>query len=264
MQEMVAADPNGEREHGHDRTDIGEMALPGGHQGRRAASRGSILSGALSLSAADFARQLGKPDGAIGVEVGLIMNRVNAGLMDAAFRKLGLGDGERILEIGFGNGRLVSALLGLADKLTYNGIDISQTMLDEARIANDGLVSSGQASFTLASAEAIPFADAHFDKLLAVNVIYFWPDPLQGLREIQRVLRPGGTSVIAAMTRTYAEGRPFVREEYGFRIHDEERLKALHHEAGFTRVAVELYSETATAPTGEQMEIRCHLVIAQP
>ena len=78
-------------------------------------------------------------------------------------------------------------------------LDIAETMVTEAIAFNAELVAAGQASFRLASAEAIPCPDESFEKVFAVNVIYFWPDPVRALSEMRRVLRAGGMSVIAAL-----------------------------------------------------------------
>jgi ubiquinone/menaquinone biosynthesis C-methylase UbiE len=49
---------------------------------------------------------------------------------------------------------------------------------------------------SLGEAAHIPYPDQRFDKAFAVHVIYFWPQPQQELREIRRVLRPGGLLVL--------------------------------------------------------------------
>lgn len=48
----------------------------------------------------------------------------------------------------------------------------------------------------VASAETLPYADATFDRAVAVHVLYFWTDPVATLREVHRVLRPGGQIVL--------------------------------------------------------------------
>ena len=91
------------------------------------------------------------------------LNRVNADITAAVYQRLQLRENDRVLEIGFGNGRLLPALLACAEDLTYVGLDIAETMVTEAIAFNAGLVAAGQASFRLASAEAIPCPDESFD-----------------------------------------------------------------------------------------------------
>ena len=132
---------------------------------------------------------LGKPEGEAGRAVGERLNRVNADVTTAVYRRLQLLPSNRVLEIGFGNAKLLTALLACANDLTI-GVDISETMVTEAIAFNAELVAAGQASFRLAPAEAIPCPDQSFDKVFAVNVIYFRPDPARALAEMRRVLRP--------------------------------------------------------------------------
>ena len=125
-----------------------------------------------ALTPSEMARLLGKPEGEAGRAVGERLNRVNADITAAVYRRLLLRPGDRVLEIGFGNGKLLTALLACADDLTYVGVDISETMVTEAIAFNAELVAAGQASFRLAPAEAIPCPDQSSDKVFAVNVIY--------------------------------------------------------------------------------------------
>jgi hypothetical protein len=57
-----------------------------------------------------MALHLGEPDFEIGIAVSDYMNRVNLALSEAAFRRLELADAHHVLEVGFGNGRLVPLL----------------------------------------------------------------------------------------------------------------------------------------------------------
>ena len=77
---------------------------------------------------------------------------------------------------------------------------VGDRLLVPARHFNSPLVATGRAGFHLASAEDIPSGPASFDRVFAVNVIYFWANPHRPLEEVRRVLRPGGFSVIAAVT----------------------------------------------------------------
>jgi ubiquinone/menaquinone biosynthesis C-methylase UbiE len=217
-----------------------------------------------TLSPSERARQLGKPEGEVGVELGLRLNNVNNKITDHVYARLCLEAGMSVLEIGFGNGHLLPDLLRQSDDLKYMGIDISQTMIDEARQFNAVQVASGQAAFHLASAEDIPSDAARFDRVFAVNVIYFWADPLRPLQEICRVLHPKGVSVIAATTPATSAATDFQRPEFGFHPRDDATLVALHKQAGFTRVVVENYDELVSRPDGSPWARSYYLIIAQP
>ena len=157
------------------------------------------MSSTQNLTPAERARQLGNPEGDVGIAIGERISRINAQVNDAVFRMLAVEEGMSLLEIGFGNGKLLATLMQHAEGLTYTGIDISATMLAEAVRNNPRFVAAGRATFHIANAEAIPFPDASFDRVFAVNVIYFWPDPEVALREVRRVLRPNGTAIVAAV-----------------------------------------------------------------
>ena len=64
-----------------------------------------------TLSPSERARQLGSPEGEVGVELGLRLNNVNSKITDHVYARLGLEAGMNVLEIGFGNGRLLPDLL---------------------------------------------------------------------------------------------------------------------------------------------------------
>jgi arsenite methyltransferase len=108
-------------------------------------------------------------------------------------------------------------------------------MVSEAEAFNQELIRAGRATFRLASVEAIPFAADAFDHALAVNTIYFWPDPVRALAEIRRVLRPDGVLFVLAGTPEEMAKAPFT--PYGFRVYDEAQLRKLHAEAGSRHVA---------------------------
>ena len=104
-----------------------------------------------------------------------------------------------MLEIGFGNGRTVPDVIAQAADVHYVGVDISPTMVAEATRFNAAMVTQGQVSFHLASAERLPFDDDAFDRIFSIGVIHFWlasgqprscPGVTLGLREDQCSRRP--------------------------------------------------------------------------
>src|SRR5258708_3066062 len=95
------------------------------------------------LDPATLANHLGNPEGEIGKAVAANLNKSNAGGYSAALAKLGVNAGDRIIEIGFGNGREIPRVLSLSADATYFGIDISNTMVAHAPDFNPECVPQG-------------------------------------------------------------------------------------------------------------------------
>lgn len=215
-----------------------------------------------SLDPQTRARQLGRPEGAIGIALADAMNSMNGPINMAAFRALAPMAGHHLLEIGFGNGKLIPDLLALAPALHYTGVDYSETMLAEAMANNREYLATGHVSLHLGSSASLPVADAAIDRALAINVIYFWADPECHFSEVFRVVKPGGAFVFNSMTPGYARTMPHTREEMGFHIHDRPKLIDLAASAGFSDVSVEIVRYVGVASTGQQGEREFHLVTA--
>jgi SAM-dependent methyltransferase len=107
-------------------------------------------------------------------------------------------DGRRILDIGCGPGVLAGALAGRG--ATVTGIDPGEAAIRDARARVPA------ARFELASAEALPFADASFDGAVMLNALHHVPDPAAALSEAARVVGPGRVVVIV---EPLAEGSSF-------------------------------------------------------
>ena len=172
--------------------------------------------------------QADKPQGLIGRLLGKIMASHNRPDNEWAIDLLHIGAFERILEVGFGPGMAIEGLMKMYPTAHVDGIAHSETMLRAASARNRKTVAAGQVALQLGSAEKLPFADSTFDKALAVNCIYFWERPVQGLTELHRVLKPGGRLGITVRDKTrgaYQAFRP-------------DRLKEMFGQAGFSAVEV--------------------------
>jgi ubiquinone/menaquinone biosynthesis C-methylase UbiE len=220
------------------------------------------MASLAELTPAERARLLGKPEGELGIAIGGVMNQTNARLIETVYRRLGPQTGQSVLEIGFGNGHTVPLLMQQADALSYVGIDIAETMIAEANGFNRALIDAGRAAFHLASAEAIPCPDGTFDRACAINVVYFWTDPVRVLTEIRRVLRPGGFSIIAGMDTATAAAAPFYRAEFGLHVREADELIGMHRDAGFALVEAEPFDEMTKLGDGTPFARHYHLVIA--
>src|SRR6516164_551374 len=96
------------------------------------------------LTPAERARQLGNPEGEVGIAVADWLNETNKAANAKTVALLGVIAGDHVLEIGFGNGRTVPDVIGQAADVRYTGIDISPTMVAEASRFNAALVAAGQ------------------------------------------------------------------------------------------------------------------------
>jgi ubiquinone/menaquinone biosynthesis C-methylase UbiE len=109
---------------------------------------------------------------------------------------LGARPGERILEIGPGTGLQalhVAALLGADGRLDI--VDVQQPMLDHV-MCRAAARRIGPIVPAMADARKLPFDDGSFDAAYLVTVLGEIPDPRAVLREIRRVLKPGGRLVV--------------------------------------------------------------------
>lgn len=172
--------------------------------------------------------QAGLPRGMIGRLLGRIMAWHNG--PDAAWTLdcLGIRDGERVLEIGFGPGRALEMLAQMHPTALICGIDHAETMLKAARTRNRQAVQEGRLDLRLGSVMALPFEDASFDKAFSINCIYFWEPPIEGLKEIHRVLKAGGRLAVTVRDKD--------REAY--QRFKSAGLERLFLDAGFSDVQV--------------------------
>jgi hypothetical protein len=84
------------------------------HPGKR---KGYPVTDSESLPPMESARQLADPEGAIGIDVGFRLNKINGRIADCAYIRLELAPNMDVLQIGFGNGHLLPDLLGRAKGL---------------------------------------------------------------------------------------------------------------------------------------------------
>ena len=145
----------------------------------------------MSLSAA-IGRQLRCPSGPAGSAAGHIMRIVNLQPNALAVAALQLLPGDTVLELGCGPGQALEMMVPRVSQGIIYAVDPSPVMLAQAHRRNRTAIRSGRVRLYRAKTEQLPFADASMNKVLAVNVAYFWRETEAALREIRRVLRRDG------------------------------------------------------------------------
>jgi len=139
---------------------------------------------------------------------------------------------DRVLEIGFGPGIAIAELAGRATRGQVYGIDHSEVMVQQASGRNAAAIRAHRVHLAHASVEQLPSFDGPLDAILAVNSVGFWPNPVERLRRLRRLLRSGGRIALARQPRC-----PGATQDTTARAAQE--LQDLLTQAGFTQIRTE-------------------------
>ena len=158
-----------------------------------------------------------------------------------------LAPGHRVVDIACGSGLITlpaAAAVGPGGEVV--GVDLSSRMVDSARRRARAMKLSN-ASFQRMDAEQLDLPDASFDAAVCALGLMFMPDPAQAVREMRRVLRPGGRLAIAVWGErkrcAWAALFPIVDEEVAsdvcplfFNLGQDDTLACLCASAGFEAI----------------------------
>ncbi|MTE13846.1 class I SAM-dependent methyltransferase [Nocardia aurantiaca] len=175
---------------------------------------------------------------------------VNRGFNEPLLTAACISDGDRVLDIGCGNGQLTRAAARRAGSGSATGVDLSGPMLGRAR----ALAAAEQipnVTFEQGDAQVFPFLDNAFDAALSRFGIMFFADPMAAFANIARALRPGGRLAFVAMSpmpgtdlgavfgAAAAHLDTFAVGAAEGQFTDPERIRNLLSETGFRAIDVE-------------------------
>jgi ubiquinone/menaquinone biosynthesis C-methylase UbiE len=143
-----------------------------------------------------FWRQYGKPSGFFGRFIGNGMARSNEYDARWTVSLLNIKPESRVLEIGFGPGVSTQYAAEKASKGFVVGIDHSQGMVQAARKRNAPAIKAGRMELKKGDVSSLPYPSGSFDIAFSLHSIYFWENPVECIRELQRVLKHEGLLAI--------------------------------------------------------------------
>ncbi len=194
-----------------------------------------------------------RPSGASGRVVGWLLARFNSRLNRDAVLRLSPGPSASVLEIGFGPGVGIRRLSERVTTGLVAGIDPSDVMHRQATRRNREAIRSGRVVLRYGTADELPWERGTFDAVLSLNNILLWQPLGQGLREVHRVLRPGGT-LLVGIHEWAARGESLPGA--GSLAQVEESLAGSLRVSGFGGIATEL----VRAPMGHALLISAQRV----
>jgi SAM-dependent methyltransferase len=164
-----------------------------------------VWMGAVALASAYMTRQVRKPSRWLGRSTVKGMNERHSPLTDWGLTHVEIKSQDTILDVGCGGGLTLNKLAHLAAQGHVYGVDYAQGSLAASRALNSELIAQGRVQVEHATVSKLPFPDGQFDLVTAIETQYYWPDLPGDMREILRVLKPGGRLVIIA--ESYKGGR---------------------------------------------------------
>ena len=169
-----------------------------------------------------------------------------------------------ILEIACGTGRVTAHLSKSVKHDTLTATDLNPDMITVAK----EIVRNNSIKWMPADAMLLPFDDSSFDLVVMQFGIMFFPDKEKGLKEVYRVLRPGGKLIYSTWNKVETvkaihEGRVVIESYFGdnppifynvpFSMYDDRELTTITRRAGFKNITTTLVKKEGFSPSASDL-----------
>lgn len=178
-----------------------------------------------------------KPVGELGHQILDRMNESHESMAQWGVTHFEINEDSKILDIGCGGGRNIERFAGqISENGRVVGIDYSEVSVEKSTKLNQDAIDAGKVNVLQGSVSEMPFYDETFDIVTGFETIYFWPDFINDLKEVNRVLKKDGL-VFFCNEAVYREGQ---MEKYDdlvelldMKIYSEDVLKESLEKTGF-------------------------------
>ena len=196
--------------------------------------------------------QFAKPTGFFGKILAKGMARGHKDFYKNTAKAMNLKNDDKFLEIGFGSGLFIKKYVSNITRIA--GLDYSEDMVKLANDFNKNLVESGKAEFKHGDVTSIPWEDNEFSIIVAIETFFFWSEPEKSLKEIFRVLMPGGRLFIEmAYNKDDGLNHEKLVKKMNLKLYSSNEMKKLLKDAGFSDFAIDYFK-------GFWIPIRGHIV----
>jgi len=188
-------------------------------------------------------KQARMPTGRFGTFFARLMNIGHSNVTLWGLSHISINKNDMILDIGCGGGKTVNTLAKIATEGKVYGIDYSEVSVAVATNKNKRLIEKGQVKILHASVDSLPFSNDMFDLVIAVESYYFWPDLINNLKEIRRVLKTRGSVVLVnAMYRDerFEKRNSNLGRIGNFTYHLPEEFRVFLGDAGYSSIKIEV------------------------
>jgi ubiquinone/menaquinone biosynthesis C-methylase UbiE len=197
----------------------------------------------ITIGGPGWVSQCQKPRGWIGRILLWNMNTRHSQVTDWGLGHVRVEAHYTILDVGCGGGRTLSKLAELVTQGRVYGIDFSEESVAASKRTNARWIDMERVEVRHGSVSQLPFQDGTFDLITAVETHFWWPDLPTDLREIFRVLKPGGTLVVIAevykgANTTVARLAEQKASRIGMRLLNAEEHRALFANAGYSEIRI--------------------------
>jgi len=181
----------------------------------------------------DLIEQSRRPKGFVGKIILNVMNSVHINIFQFGIEHINIRENIKILDLGFGGGKLLKLLSKKYKSIELFGIDFSLEAIETTRKNNKHDFQTGKIKLIQADIQEMPFSDNYFDIIMAFQTHYHWENLPLKMKEIYRVLNNSGQFIIVA-------------EKYKINYHMKEfkskdEINKLFNDIGFVNVE---YGET--------------------